>query len=63
MLCPTCKQEMKRYQEEPCFSKTKRIEYTRVRYKCEKDDVWGQLEIPVGPMSQSDVDRMLQTAK
>lgn len=54
MQCPICGQEMTQYKEEPCYNTKMQIEYKRTRYKCEKDDTWGRLEIPVGPMKQVD---------
>jgi hypothetical protein len=57
MLCPKCGEEMKRYKEEPCYSQRKGVEYKRTYYRCERDDVWGQLEIPVGPLSEFDKQR------
>lgn len=50
MVCPKCGQEMTRYKEESTYSRRKLIEYRRTYYHCEQDDVWGSLEIPIGPM-------------
>lgn len=46
MQCPICNGDMEQYHEEPTYSKNKDIFYTRTRYVCRKDDVWGRLEIP-----------------
>lgn len=46
MQCPICHGDMEQYHEEPTYSKNKDIFYTRIRYVCRKDDVWGRLEIP-----------------
>jgi len=58
MLCPICGQEMDRYQEEPCYSRRKQIEYKRTRYRCVQDDVWGRLETPVGPLKETGLARV-----
>lgn len=58
MLCPICGQEMDRFKEEPCYSTKKRIEYKRTYYRCEKDDTWARLEIPIGPMKEFDLERL-----
>lgn len=54
MHCPICGEEMERYKEEPCYSRRKRVEYKRRYFRCEKDDTWGRLEIPVRPLSAFD---------
>ncbi|HEU5377798.1 MAG TPA: hypothetical protein VFV38_20435 [Ktedonobacteraceae bacterium] len=46
MQCPICHGEMETYREDQTYSKNKDIFYTRTRYVCRKDDVWGRLEIP-----------------
>jgi hypothetical protein len=46
MQCPICHSEMTAYREEPCSDQKRGITYTRTRYVCRTDDVWGRLEIP-----------------
>ena len=48
MNCPVCGQAMCLYKEEPCYNKKTHTEYRRTRYRCEQDDTWGRLEVPVG---------------
>ncbi len=45
---------MDRYKEEPSYSNRKQIEYKRTFYRCEQDDTWGRLEVPVGPLKKFD---------
>ncbi len=61
MVCPVCGQEMARYKEEPCYSRTRNVEYKRTYYRCEKDDTWGRLEVPVGPIKEFDLARAQET--
>jgi hypothetical protein len=57
MQCPVCNQEMQKNKEEPCFGRSTNTEYKRTYYRCEKDDVWGRLEVPVGTIRESDQKR------
>ena len=63
MICPICGQEMVPYKEEPCYGRQKRIEYKRTRYRCERDDTWGRLEVPVGPMKEVEQEPPLTTPR
>ena len=54
MHCPVCGQAMNYYKEEPCSSRKKKIEYKRTLYRCEQDDTWGRIEVPVGPIKAFD---------
>ncbi len=55
MGCPVCNQPMVKWKVKPAYDQKKKIEYRREHYRCEKDDVWGRLEIPVGPMREYDI--------
>lgn len=61
MHCPVYGQGMKQYKEEPSYSRRKQIEYKRTFYRCEKDDIWSRLEVPVGPMNAADANRAAAT--
>lgn len=52
MECPRCGEKMLIYKEEPCFSKDGK-QYKRTKYRCEHDDVWGRLEVPVVEAKES----------
>ncbi len=58
MKCPICQQEMRQYKEEPCFDRRKQKEYRRTFYRCDADDTWGRYEVPVGPISESALQRI-----
>jgi hypothetical protein len=51
MFCPLCGEKMSMYKQDSSFSTKKSVTYQRSRYKCERDDTWSSLEIPVGPMT------------
>ena len=57
MQCPICNKPMKEYKEEPSYSTKKQIEYRRTFYRCEDDDTWGRMEIPVGQIKEFDRQR------
>lgn len=57
MRCPICNNDMEPYHEEPTYSKNKDIFYTRTRYVCRKDDVWGRLEIPQQKQNTTEVEK------
>jgi hypothetical protein len=57
MLCPICQQEMAPYKEEPCYGKRTNTEYKRTYYRCEQDDTWGRMEVPVGHSKEFDQKR------
>jgi hypothetical protein len=52
MVCPVCHQPMVKWKVKSAYDQKKKIEYRREHYRCEKDDVWGRYEIPVGPMRE-----------
>jgi hypothetical protein len=58
MHCPVCGQEMRSDKAQACFGRKTNTEYKRTYYRCEKDDVWGRLEVPVGPISELDQKRI-----
>lgn len=45
MLCPVCQKEMKLLGEDTSYGQKDKA-YTRQQFQCEKDDVWGIVEIP-----------------
>ena len=57
MQCPVCGKQMDRYKEEPSYSSRKQVEYKRTFYRCEQDDTWATLEVPVGPLKEFDAQR------
>ena len=57
MNCPICQQIMEEYKYEPSYSSKKQIEYRRTFYRCKKDDTWGRMEVPVGPLRECDRQR------
>ena len=58
MHCPICQQEMTLWKEELARNKKREgAAYLRRRYRCEKDDVWGRLEVPTGTVSTPDPQR------
>jgi hypothetical protein len=61
MFCPTCGEEMFMYKQDSSFSTKKSVKYQRSRYKCERDDTWGSLEIPVGPMTPEEKQHAIAT--
>jgi hypothetical protein len=50
---------MSLYQQDSSFSTKKSVKYQRSRYTCERDDTWGSLEIPVGPMTPEEKQRAI----
>jgi hypothetical protein len=50
---------MSLYKQDSSFSTKKSVKYQRLRYKCERDDTWGSLEIPVGPMTPEEKQRAI----
>ena len=55
MLCPVCHQPMAKWKVTPAYDRKRQIEYRREHYRCEKDDTWGRLETPIGPMRVDDL--------
>lgn len=53
MECPCCGEKMHIYKEEPCFSRKDGKRYKRTKYRCERDDIWGRLEIPEDEANES----------
>lgn len=57
MHCPLCHEEMTLWKEELASNKKKSastVTYLRRRYRCEKDDVWGRIEVPTGVITGPD---------
>jgi len=59
MLCPKCGKEMSLYKQDSSFSTKKSVKYQRGRYTCKRDDTWGSLEIPMGPMTLEEKQRAI----
>ena len=55
MMCPVCHQPMVKWKVKPAYDQKRKIEYRREHYRCEKDDTWGRVEIPVGQMREYDL--------
>jgi hypothetical protein len=53
MECPRCGEKMRVYKEEPCFNSKDGKRYRRIKYLCERDDVWGRLEVPDDEANES----------
>jgi hypothetical protein len=43
---------MNLYKEQPSYNKERSKEYKRTHFKCEKDDSWLRVEVPVGAVDQ-----------
>jgi hypothetical protein len=63
MRCPICDEEMQQYKEEPSISKRTNTQYKRTYYRCRKDDTWGRLEVPAGPMSEAEKQRLAEVSR
>jgi len=46
---------MVKWKVKPAYDQKRKIEYRREHYRCEKDDTWGRVEIPVGQMREYDL--------
>ncbi len=59
MFCPICNEEMTQWKEELARNKKRATgaTYLRRRYRCEKDDTWGRIEVPVGTIQSADQHR------
>lgn len=48
MKCPVCKEQMKKVRRDSSYNPNEaNKEYDRTVYKCEIDDIWITIEVPV----------------
>lgn len=53
MECPRCGNKMRPFKEEACFNSRDGKRYKRTQYHCQRDNVWGRLEVPDNAVSTS----------